>query len=487
MSTDIVIGIDLGTQGVRILAVDDSGRILASASEMFAPFPIELPTGWAEQDPITWWNATTSCLRQLTSALPADIHISGIAIDATSGTVLPIDADGRPLHNALMYNDARSEPYVAAVRQCAPDLEEKLGYAFNASFALPKLLWLQNQIPEIASNTRYYIHATDFIAGRLTGDYAVTDYSDALKTGYDLLKEEWPEFIENELGLEISRLPRVVAPGKPIGAVTPNAASDTGLKAGTPVYGGATDGTAAQIASGTVEPGSWNSSLGTTLVIKGITRQLLVDPQRRVYNHRHPDGWWMPGGASNTGSEWIMREYPGQDIKQLDQTAVELTPTRLIRYPLARTGERFPFLRSKATGFTLALDGSSPDRSDPRYFAAGLEGTAMVERLAYETLEEIGAVVGNRIYSTGGGSKSIIWLRIRASMLNRQLVRPSSSETAMGAALLAATGAWFGNLGKASRAMIRPDVSVDPETSLIQPYDEMYAVFCAQLRLRGYL
>ena len=487
MSEDIVIGIDIGTQGVRVLAVDHGGRIVASASEKFALSSVQLPTGWAEQDALTWWSGAASCLRQLTGALPPDANISGIAIDATSGTVLPIDGAGRPLHNALMYNDARSEPYVLAVRRSAQDLETRLGYAFNASFALPKLLWLQKERPEIAANTRHYIHATDFIAGRLTGDYAVTDYSNALKTGYDLLNHEWPAFIENELGLEIAKLPRVVAPGKPIGAVTSRAALETGLQAGIPVYGGATDGTAAQIASGAVDPGSWNSSLGTTLVIKGITRQLLVDPQRRVYSHRHPDGWWMPGGASNTGSEWIRRDYPERDIALLDETAATLTPTGLIRYPLARTGERFPFLNSKAIGFIVAPDGHAPDPTDPRAYAAGLEGTAMVERLAYETLEQIGAVVGDRIYSTGGGSRSLIWLRMRASMLNRQLVRPTSSETAMGAALLAAGGAWYGSLSAASRAMIRPDLSVDPEPALTQPYNAMYAVFCDQLRSRGYL
>ena len=484
---EIVIGIDLGTQGVRVLAVDQNGIIACSVNEQISLTVSTLPSGWSEQNPEAWWTATATCLRHLSASLPTDAHIAGIAIDSTSGTVLPITNDGKPLHPALMYNDARSESFVSLVHAQANSLEQRLGYAFNSSYALPKLLWLQHMKPEIRAQTSHYVHAADFIAGRLTGDYAVTDYSNALKTGFDLINGVWPSFIEHALGLEINKLPRVVAPGQAIGSLTSLASLETGLSTGIPVFGGATDGTAAQIASGAVEPGSWNTSLGTTLVIKGITKELLIDAQRRIYSHRHPDGWWMPGGASNTGSEWIVREYPGQNLPYLDQIANQLTPTGIIRYPLARKGERFPFLQPDAQGFVLMPDSSTSVAIDDRYYAAGLEGTAMLERLSYETLTQIGAVVGPRIYSTGGGSKSAVWMKIRASMLNRQLVRPLSSETAMGAAVLAARGAWFANLNEASRALVRPDITVDPDKNLVMPYDDMYLRFCTHLRSIGYL
>jgi xylulokinase len=488
MSMDVVIGIDLGTQGVRTMAVTNNGHILASAHEKLTVSTQALPTGWAEQDANDWWQATRLCLRQLVAQLPAQTHVSGIAIDSTSGTILPVDAQGNSLHAALMYNDARSQPYVPAVRQAAADLEQRLGYAFNASFALPKILWLMHERPKIDSRTHLYIHAADFLAGRLTGDYGVTDYSNALKTGYDLLTGEWPAFIERELGLPLNRLPRVAPPGQHIGALTPEASADTGLPVGTPVFGGATDGTAAQIASGAVEPGAWNSSLGTTLVVKGITTQLLQDPQHRIYSHRHPSGWWMPGGASNTGCEWIMREYAGQDLHKLDTLATSLLPTRCVRYPLARTGERFPFLNARATGFVAQHPTLATSSGDALLlYAAGLEGTALLERLCYDTLREIGAEVSERLHVTGGGSKSEVWLRIRASALGRQLVRPSSSETAMGAVLLAASGAWFHTLGQAAQALVKPDITVDPDPALSPVYDEMYAEFCAQLRQRGYI
>jgi len=195
----------------------------------------------------------------------------------------------------------------------------------------------------------------------------------------------------------------------------------------------------------------------------------------------------MPGGASNTGCEWIMKQYQGQDLRQLDEAAFMQLPTALIRYPLARTGERFPFLAARAEGFALEASGEVADTTHAEYYAAGLEGTAMLERLAYDTLADIGADVGECIHMTGGGSKSLVWSQIRASILRRQFVRPMNTETAMGAALLAGAGLWYGNLSDAASAMVSPSVTIDPVAALIEPYAVKYALFCEALRARGYL
>lgn len=484
---EVVIGIDLGTQGVRCLAVTAEGKVLAQADVKLELSTPSLPEGWAEQDPLDWWRVTATCLRALTAQLHSTDRVVGVCVDSTSGTVLPIDAAGEPLHNALMYNDSRSAPYVALVREAAAEFEEQIGYAFNASFALPKIIWLEREVPDLREHTCCYIHAADFICGRLSGIYNRSDYSNALKTGYDLINARYPSFISEKLGLDTSQLPEIVAPGTPISAVNQRATDETGLPVGAIIVAGATDGTAAQIASGAVVPGAWNSSLGTTLVIKGITKQLLRDPLHRIYSHRHPEGWWMPGGASNTGCEWIMKQYQGQDLQQLDEAAFLHSPTSLIRYPLARSGERFPFLAARAEGFTLDANGTLIGAGHEDYYAAGLEGTAMLERLAYDTLADIGADVSEYIHMTGGGSKSLVWSQIRASMLRRQLVRPKTTETAMGAALLAGAGVWYGNLSDAARAMVSPSVTIDPVPALIEPYSAKYTLFCEALRARGYL
>ena len=344
---EVVVGIDLGTQGIRALAVAADGRVVAGAQQSLPAAPGGLPAGWSEQDPLGWRRAMMTCLRALTGQLPARTRVAGVCVDSTSGTILPVDAAGKPLHNALMYNDQRSEPQVQAVRTAGADLQAKLGYVFGSSYALPKLLWFRRERPEVYALTALFVHAADYLSGCLTGNFALSDTSNALKTGYDLIDLRWPDFIERDLGIELAKLPQVLLPGECMGEINQRAAEESGLPAGTLVYAGATDGTAAQLASGAALPGDWNSTLGTTLVFKGISTRLLPDPLGRVYYHRHPEGWWMPGGASNTGTEWIMRDYPGEDLDLLNRGAESRLPTGLLSYPLAKRGERFPFVKSR--------------------------------------------------------------------------------------------------------------------------------------------
>jgi sugar (pentulose or hexulose) kinase len=218
------------------------------------------------------------------------------------------------------------------------------------------------------------------------------------------------------------------------------------------------------------------------LVFKGISSRLLPDPAGRVYYHRHPQGWWMPGGASNCGAEWIERDHPGADAAELDRGAQALLPSGLLRYPLARRGERFPFVHPRAEGF---LTGAAD--SDLARYAAGLEGAALLERLAYAVLARIGLEVGPRVYITGGGARSALWSQLRASILGRTLIRPMVPETAMGAAVLAAAGCWHGGVSQSAAAMVRAEAVFEPEAGWQAAYAEIYPRFTAELARRGYL
>jgi D-ribulokinase len=479
---EVVIGIDLGTQGARVLAVNAEGQVLAAAHEGLRLVTDDLPPGWFEQDPRAWWQAVRDCLGQVMAQMPAGTRVAGLAVDSTSGTILPVDATGEPLYPALMYNDRRSEAQAQAVQKAGWRQQEKFGYIFGSSYALPKIAWFQEGRPDIFTRACRFLHAADFIASHLTGSIDFTDTSNALKTGYDLLELCWPDFIEQELRIPLGRLPEALLPGQPIGRVTAWAAAETGLPDGAAVLAGATDGTAAQIASGASQPGDWNSTLGTTLVFKGISTRLLPDPQGRVYYHRHPEGWWMPGGASNTGTEWVLQEYPGADLDALGRQAEAYLPTRLVRYPLARRGERFPFLHVDAQGFLLGQPADEVEQ-----YAAGLEGLALVERLAYDTLASIGLEVGQQVFITGGGTKSLLWSRIRASVLGKTLVEPDVTETAFGAAIIAASGCWFPNISQAAQHMVKIARAIPPEPDWQAAYAAKYTAFCQALVERGYI
>jgi sugar (pentulose or hexulose) kinase len=506
------LGLDVGTQGARALLCsapedalnkgrDRAGRVIAHAAQAFSTGTIvsNLPAGHVEQMPQGWWQAAVACLRQVTAGVRPET-IGALSVTSTSGTLCLLDPAGEPIIPALMYNDARARDEANLVQSVGAELADRLGYRFNSSFALAKLVWLARHRPDILDRARYIAHAADFIVGRLCGIYNVTDYSNALKTGYDLspraegdMADHWPTFLEDKLHLPVDKLPRVVAPGQVIGGLTEDASRLIGLQPGTPVVAGMTDGCAGQIAAGAVAPGDWNSTLGTTLVIKGVTRNLLRDPQGRIYSHRHPDGYWLPGGASNVGGEILTSQFPSADLAALDRQAAERIPTHLISYPLARRGERFPFVRPDAQAFVLPYrqeEGEPESDTLPdtgTRYTAYLEGVAYVERLAYQMLESLGGTLGPVIRVAGGGARSDVWLAIRASVLNRELLCPVETGAAMGAAILAASRTHFEGVIPAARAMVHIERRVQPRPDLVERYEERYQRFRIACAERGYI
>ncbi len=483
----IVLGIDVGTQGARVVACEAGGLVRAQVEEPFPPGRGgQLPPRWAEQEPEGWWSAVAICLRRVLAAL-GDQKISAEAIEAiavtsTSGTVLPVDSAGQPLRPALMYNDGRAQAEADAVQAAGQAQAAALGYRFSPSFALSKIFWLSRHEPALFEATHRFSHAADFIVGRLTGQYGVTDFSNALKTGYDLGRYRWPVFIEADLAIPLEKLPKVVRPGSLIAETSAACAESTGLPVGIPVLAGMTDGCTSQISTGAVAPGDWNSTLGTTLVIKGVTETLLTDPRGRIYSHRHPDGYWLPGGASNTGGEAIAHRFPPEKWADLNRRALEVAPTETLIYPLVRRGERFPFARPEAEGFSL-----NPPPDEATRYTAHLEGVGYVERLAYDLLAGLGAGIGGLIYSAGGATRSRAWSQLRADILGRTLARPEVTGGAMGAAILAAAGCWYNGLIPAARSMVRLVEQVTPRPGLAAAYEARYQRFREACRERGYI
>jgi len=483
----VFCGLDVGTQGARCILVTERGRVLGEGECPYrSPTVAGLPEGWFEQQPVDWLEATTLAVRralnQLQSSTGRPAPLKAIGVTSTSGTLCAVAEDGRPLAPAIMYNDSRSEQEARLVQEAGSELAASLGYRFSASFALPKLLWLRKHRLRLFAQAAHFISPTDFIIGWLTGNWGRTDQTNALKYGYDLLRERWPAFISTRLGLPVEKLPQVQTSGEEAGRLLPRRAAELGLPPDTPVAAGLTDGCASQISSGAVSPGEFNTTIGTTLVVKGVSRKLLLDPQGRIYCHRHPQGWWLPGGASNTGAECIAREFGPQERERLDRLALSRSPTGVVAYPLMRRGERFPFSCPEAEGFII---GEPAGRAE--LFTAYLEGVACLERLAFEVLEELGAPVGEAIYSAGGGSQSDAWLQIRADTLGRTILRPAVTGAAMGAAIIAAVMSGLGALEQAARAMVRIEREVGPRKGTSGPYEAQYERFKEECRRRGYL
>jgi D-ribulokinase len=476
--TELVAGIDIATQDVRVVCVDAAGRIHA-AGEAPLPGPHRPAPGRSEQDAGAWWPAVAAALRRATDAVDG-ARIVAVAPTATSGTIVLADAARVTIGPALLYDDARATAEAQRAQELGRARWDTYGLNVGPAFAIAKLAWLARQ-----RRFRHAAHAwsaADVVVARLTGEAPPTDWSHALKTGYDLVRREWPFEVYDALGVPPQWLPRVQAPASLAGVVSPAAAEETRLPESCEVRLGMSDGCTGQLAGGAVSPGQFVSVLGTTLVVKGTTCEVVRDPTGVVYNHLHPDGWWLPGGASNTGGGSLAARFPASDLEQLDRSAAERGPAAVVVYPLARPAERFPFFEPAARGFTL---GEPADEIE--VYRAALEGVAFVERLAYDHLAALGAKAEGAVATAGAASRSGVWNRIRATVLGRPLVVPEKPTSAFGAALLAAAGTLHEGLAEAASAMVRLGDEIEPDEREQPALEESYRRFVDELRARDWI
>ncbi|MEV2268744.1 FGGY-family carbohydrate kinase [Nonomuraea africana] len=468
------VGLDLGTQSVRALAVTGDGTVAGMGTRKLTS---HRDGERHEQDPEQWWRATALACAEALAEVPG-AEVRGVAVDATSGTVLLADPRGRPLTPGLMYDDTRAAAQVERINEVGGRVWAELGYRrMQAAWALPKLLWL---LGEYGRSGVRLLHQSDFVNRRLVGHEVPTDLSSALKTGAHLIEEDWPSDVLATLGVPGETLPELVRSGTVIGTVCAAAAELTRLPEGTPVIAGATDGCAAQLGAGALTPGSWNSVLGTTLVIKGVTRDLVRDPLGAVYSHRAPDGGWLPGGASSTGSGAIARDFPGRDLDELTAVAAGREPARPLAYPLVSAGERFPFVAPQARGFLL---GEVADEAE--HFAALLQGVAFVERLCFDYLDLLGAPVDGALTMTGGATRSAYWTQLRADVLGRQVTLPENAEPALGMAVLAASPGR--RVADVAAEMVRVGDTIDPRPGSADRFDDAYLRLVDELARRQWL
>lgn len=480
MKGNYFIGIDIGTQGARVVLMNAAGDKVSTKEEVF---PLNNYSR-EEQMPDQWWASCFSLLKTLCNEVKSSIdlsHVKAIGVTSTSGTVIPLDKQARPLHNAIMYSDSRSAAEAAICREAAKASGTNAFSSFNASCGLPKMLWFVNTFPEKAKQIGTFIHAADFITGCLSGNYFVTDYTNALKSGFDINNLQWPEYIFKNLPIKKEWFQKVVSSGSPIGYLKEELALQTGLSQKIIITAGMTDGCASQVASGAVKPGDWNTTIGTTLVVKGVTENEIKDPSGAIYCHRHPQGYWMPGGASNTGADWVSRLFGEANLDAVNKAAAALIPTMHNAWPLQQQGERFPFVAAQAKGF--APEGLS----QPELFAAYMEGVAYIERYAYERIKTLSGEEVVQVFTAGGGSNSHTWLTIRSNVLNLPLRKMKNVSGAAGAAVLAASCTHFTSITEAAEAMIQIEKVILPDNVIAQQYETGYYNFLNTLKQKGYI
>jgi xylulokinase len=473
-----LVGIDVGTSGVRGVAVSPAGELLAEADEKLRQ-DHRAAAGIHEQDPGEWWEALCSVGQTIVKTLKeksGHMELRGVAVTSTSGSLVVADAEGCALRPAILYDDGRGVDIAEELNQQGGTRSIPLG----PSFSLVKAAWVRRQEPGLWERTRYVLHPADWLSGKLTGEFGISDFTNALKLGYDPEKSSWIGSVR-AAGLLDDRLPVVRRPAEQIGQVSSVAAAETGLPVRTPVLAGATDGMASVIASGASRRGDANTTLGTTLVWK-VLHDGKPAARSGIYFHLHPGGLWVPGAASNTGLGSIRTPGGAASFGEMDRLAAHYFPTSVVCYMLSCQGERFPFAHAKAESF---VEGVPRDAGES--YAAQLQSIGFVERWGYEILEGCAVKVGDTVFSTGAAAKSPVLSQLRANILARIVVQPRYPTAAFGAAILAATGAVFsGNIFHAIQSMTGILESYRPSADLVPAFDEVYRSFRGACARRGY-
>lgn len=456
-----VVGIDVGTSGVKALAIDPAGEVIARDEGEYAlatPRP-----GWAEQDPDDWVRATEGALERLRARVgrPAGIGLSG----QMHGLVALDDRD-RVLRPAILWNDQRSGAQCREIEATIglPRLIELTGNRALAGFTAPKLLWLREHEPDIYRQIARIALPKDYVRLKLCGEHA-TDASDASGTLLlDVAHRRWSEQVLQALHLDSSLLPPVLE--------GPAVSGDTAD--GVPVAAGGGDQAAGALGVGVDRPGPLSVVLGTSGVVFAALPAFAADPQARVHAFCHavPGAWHAMGVMlSAAGSLRWLRDAaaPGVPYDGLVAEASRWPAGTegLIFLPYL-AGERTPHADPDARGAFVGL-GVRHDRG--ALVRAVLEGVAFGLRDSLDLISELGGTPAlGRV--SGGGARSDLWLRIVASVLELPLERVTVDEgAAFGAAILGgvAASAWP-DVHAAVAATVRPRDRIDPVPEWVEVY-----------------
>jgi xylulokinase len=461
-----LIGLDVGTSGLKGVAVSEDGRVLDRAEEAY-PFASPRP-GWTEQDPEVWWDACRRVQERLGGG--DAIGLSG----QMHGLVL-LDSGLEPIRPAILWNDGRTAAECAAIEAALgrAELVELTGNRALTGFTAPKLLWVREHEPEAYARIRHVLLPKDYVRLRLTGELA-TDVSDASGTLlFDVARRTWSERVLAALDIPARWLPPALE--------SPQAAGRTA--AGVPVAAGAGDQAAGAIGVGVDRPGPASVALGTSGVVFAALDAYRPDPEARVHTfcHARPGTWHAMGVMlSAAGSLRWLRDAaaPGMEFAALVAEAERWAPgAGGLRFLPYLSGERTPHADPDVRGAFVGI-GLEHDRG--ALARATLEGVAYGLRDSLEVLAAVGPrpAVGR---VSGGGARSRLWLAIIASVLGIPLERTEVEEgAAYGAALLGGVAAGvFPDVETAIVRCVRPAGRVDPDPAWAAAYEDGYDRFRA--------
>ena len=454
MSTEALVGLDVGTSGVKALAISPTGEVLARAErgyDLSTPQP-----GWAEQDPEDWWVAAQGALADL------DVEPTSIGFSGQMHGLVALDEHDRVLRPAILWNDQRTAAECEEIerRVGLERLIELTGNRALTGFTAPKLLWLRRNEPDVYGRIRRILLPKDYVRLRLTGRHAI-DAADASGTLlFDVQRRRWSEEVADALEVPMAWLPPVSESVE---------------------IAGAGDQAAGALGVGIDRPGPLSVALGTSGVVFAALPGYEVDPEARlhVFCHAVPETWHAMGVMlSAAGSFRWLRDAVGGSYDELVAAAATWEPgTEGLLFQPYLAGERTPHPDPDARG---AFVGLSLRHDRGALVRAVLEGVAFGLRDSLELLRTLG-VDATVARVSGGGTRSELWLKIVGAVLDLPLERTAVDEgAAFGAALLAGiTGGVYADAAEAVASGVRVVDRLEPDREWCEIYAGSYERYTA--------
>lgn len=473
----LFIGVDLGTSAVKLLLMDENGKIHRIVSK---EYPLYFPhPGWSEQMPEDWFSRSMEGLKELLSECDKS-QVKGISFGGQMHGLVVLDKDDRVIRPAILWNDGRTGKQVEYLNSVIG--KEKISkYTANIAFAgftAPKILWMKENEPENFAAIRKIMLPKDYLAYRLSGVFC-TEYSDA--SGMLLLDVEhkvWSEKMLEICSITKEQLPELYESWEPVGCLKPEIAEELGLSSDVKVVAGAGDNAAAAVGTATVGDGGCNISLGTSGTVFISSGKFGVDENNALHSFAHADGNYHLMGcmlSAASCNKWWMDEILKTRAYAEEQDGITGLGENHVFYLPYLMGERSPHNDPDARA---AFIGMSMDTNRGDMTLAVLEGVAFGLRDSLEVARSIGAAP-QRTKICGGGAKSPLWRKIIANVMNMKVdIIESEEGPGYGAAILAAVGCGvYPSVEEAAKKLVRIVKTEEPDPELVQKYEEKYRRF----------
>ncbi len=473
----LYIGIDLGTSAIKLLLMDQDGKICNIVSK---EYPLYFPhPGWSEQNPYDWYDQMIAGIRELTADCDKS-SVAGISFGGQMHGLVVLDQQDQVIRPAILWNDGRTEKETQYLNEVVGK-KELSRYTANIAFAgftAPKILWLKTNEPENFARISKIMLPKDYLAYRLSGAFC-TDYSDA--SGMLLLDVEhkcWSQEMLGICGIREAQLPKLYESYEVVGTLKPDVAAQLGLPETVRIIAGAGDNAAAAVGTGTVGDGRCNISLGTSGTIFISSRSFRVDDNNALHSFAHADGNYHLMGcmlSAASCNKWWMDEILRTTEYAKEQEGIRKLGENPVFYLPYLMGERSPHNdpRARATFTGMTMDTTREDMTQ-----AVLEGVAFGLRDSLEVARSLGIRL-ERTKICGGGAKSPLWKTIIANVMNLKVdVIESEEGPGYGGAILAAVGCGeYASVEAAAEKLVKVTGTVEPDPELAAKYEKQYQKF----------